>query len=315
MGKHERGEIKKAEKIIVKILNGGNITSVDRANLWFDHAAKIAEIIKQNYPNMMSAVHLGDTYENAGDIFIKTRSGKTVVIEVKMSETKTGVGTKANIGQDSLTNFGLFIGNVISWSQFRDSKKHTSWVRRYLNTFKDYPSNFKKIKTVQKLIETQARYLRDNGNEVILAKIQDRDRDEKIKYLKYLKRQKQNSENIKKFYILLMLGIHKEENILDLIQHSDLISELENLIVYYSNYNEGSVVVTVEDVGSRITDLVKNAVFGIEFPSKNTHCLVIREKQNNRTEKLLQIAFHWKNVAQGIQTPCLNIFDLHNKPV
>ncbi|MFA7654350.1 MAG: hypothetical protein WCX97_04965 [Candidatus Magasanikbacteria bacterium] len=313
MGKHERGEIKKAEKIIVKILNEEPVTSVDRENLWFSHVVKIAETLVHNYPNIILATHLGDTYENAGDISLKLDNNKTVVIEVKMSETKTGVGTKANMGQDSLTKFGLFIGNVISWSQFRESKKHTVWVRRYLNIFKNYPSNFKKISTIQKLIETQARYLRDNGNEEILTKIQERDRSEKIKYLKYLKQQKQNCENIKKFYILLMLGIHKEESISDLIKRDNLVSELENLIVYYSNFNAGNVVVTTEDVGGRIVDLVKNSVFEIEFPSRNTHCLVVRRKQSDKIEKLLQIAFHWKNVAQGIQTPCLNIFDLHSK--
>lgn len=311
MGKHERGQIRRAEEIIVKILNGKPINLVDRKNLWFDHAVKIAETLKQDYPSIVLATHLGDIYDNASDISIKMANGTILFIEVKMSETKSGVGTKANMGQDSLTNFGLFIGDVISWSQFRDSKKHTLWVKKYLDIFKNYPSNFKEIGSINKLIEVRARYLRDNSGKEILAMIQRRDRREKIEYLKYLKQQKQDHENIKKFYILLMLGVHKEENILKLIKRSNLISELENLIVYYSNSNQGDIVITKEDVGGRIINLVKNSIFILCFPSKNTYCVIIRKKSDNTTEKLLQIVFHWKNISQGIKTPCLNIFDIH----
>jgi len=49
--------------------------------------------------------------------------------------------------------------------------------------------------------------------------------------------------------------------------------------------------------------------FKIIFPDNKTHCKIVGIGGNS-VEPLLQIVFHWKNIAQGIKTPCLNIFDL-----
>jgi len=49
--------------------------------------------------------------------------------------------------------------------------------------------------------------------------------------------------------------------------------------------------------------------FKIIFPKGLTHCKIIGIK-GEVSRPLLQIVFHWKNIAQGIKTPCLNIFDL-----
>lgn len=312
MGKHERDLIKEAELIIVKILNGQSIIDSDRKNPWFDHAIKIASHIKSDYYNIEKAIHLGDTYENAGDILLKIIDGHDIIVEVKMSESKSGLGTKANLGQNSLTELGLFNSGVTSWSHFRDSLGHTKWVNKYLDLYKNYPDNIYQIKNINGAIEGKARYLRDNKILEILFKISDRDRKEKIKYLQYLSVNQQNEENIKKFYILLMLGIHKGSIISELMSHNDLISELENLIVYYSNVRDSNITVTKEDVGVRVRSLVTHSIFKIIFPKNVTHCLIVRKKKDGKIEKLLAIAFHWKNVSQGIQTPCLNIFDQHN---
>jgi len=45
---------------------------------------------------------LGSRYDNTGDILIIS-NGERIFIEIKMSDTKTGMGTKANISQDALT--------------------------------------------------------------------------------------------------------------------------------------------------------------------------------------------------------------------
>lgn len=313
MGKHERDLIKKAEKIIVKILNRKPVVLTDKQNPWFKHAAEIAKQIKNDYSNFISASHLGNRYDNAGDILLKMPNSGSIFIEVKMSESKTGVGTKANIGQDSLTEYGLFTGDVMSWSEFRDAHHHTAWVKRYLNLFNNYPKDIKRIKNDIQSIEAKARYLRDNNIEEILLKIRNRDRIEKIKYLKYLKRQRQNNENIKKFYILIMLGIHEGKIISDLIKRDNLLSELENLIIYYSNIRGEEVVITKENVGGRISELIRGSTFKIIFPSGVTNCKIVKINKDKKIEELLQIVFHWKNISQGIKTPCLNIFDSTEK--
>ena len=138
MGKHERELIEEAEKIIVKVLNSRKINSNDRKNRWFYHVSAIAEKIKKDFPNLKKARHLGNRYNNTGDILVFS-GGKSFFIEIKMSDTKAGVGTKANISQDALTENYLFSDNIKSWSEFRKDKKHEKWVDDYLNSFLKYP--------------------------------------------------------------------------------------------------------------------------------------------------------------------------------
>ena len=144
MGKHERQLIEEAEKIIVKILNSQKLTASDKKNHWFKHAFSITKRIKKDFPNISSVRHLGNRYDNTGDILIASRKNK-YFIETKMSDTRLGVGTKANIGQDALTENHLFIGKVKSWSDFRKEKNHDKWVDSYLDEFSRYPQKILKI--------------------------------------------------------------------------------------------------------------------------------------------------------------------------
>lgn len=70
MGKHERQQIEEAEKIIVKLLNSQKINDFDRKNRWFNHASAITEKIKKDFPNFEKARHLGNRYDNTGDILV-----------------------------------------------------------------------------------------------------------------------------------------------------------------------------------------------------------------------------------------------------
>jgi len=46
------------------------------------------------------------------------------------------------------------------------------------------------------------------------------------------------------------------------------------------------------------------------FPQGETNVVVeFKDPDTGDWEKLLRIVLHWKNVFQGIATPCLNIFD------
>jgi len=316
MGKHEHDIIEEAEKIIVKILNGHKITPKDKNNPWYCHALSIAMQISADYPNFKSAKHLGNRYDNTGDILLKLPSDE-LYLEIKMSDTKSGIGTKANISQDALTENKLFIGDVISWSSFRKAKNHELWVSKYLNLFNKYPKKIINISNGKAQIEEKARYLRDRKIKIknILKKISEEDRKEKLEYLNYLCQQKQNSEMIKRFYILLMLGIHKKEFIADLINKEGFFDEVKNLLIYYGNRSKGDIMVRKEDVGENIGKFLKSSsVFKIVFPVSVTHCKIIKINQDKKKEELLQVVFHWKNIAQGIKTPCLNIFDLNSKP-
>ena len=314
MGKHERQSIEEAEKTIVKILNSQNLNDFDRKNHWFSHASSIAERIKKDFINITSARHLGNRYDNTGDILIISKKNK-FFIETKMSDTKSGIGTKANISQDALTEYHLFMGKVKSWSRFRQEKNHDKWVNDFLNQFTNYPQNILKItdSTLQK--EEKARYLRKLANKNkkardVLNNIHGKDKKEKIKYLVYLNNKRQQKKMVKRFFILIILGIHRKEELENLIKKDNFFQEIQNLFVYYGNASKGRIISRREDVGERIKKILeKYSDFKIIFPKGLTHCKIIGIK-GEVSRPLLQIVFHWKNIAQGIKTPCLNIFDL-----
>ncbi|MBI5401691.1 hypothetical protein HZB05_02590 [Candidatus Wolfebacteria bacterium] len=316
MGKHERQLIEAAEKIIVKILNSQKLDDFDKKNQWFNHAIAIAEKIKKDFGKITFVQHLGNRYDNIGDIMIVS-AGKKFFIEAKMSDTKSGIGTKANISQDALTENFLFDGSVKSWSEFRKEKNHEKRVMTYLNNFKKYPKKILNIKNIQKQKEEKARYLRDlkkrnTKARKILANIHKLDKEEKLGYLTYLSEQKQREEMIKRFFILITLGIHKKELIREIIKQNEIFKEIKNLYVYYSNISKNKINVRKEDGVERLKRLLKKlSNFNIVFPSGATHCKIVGIK-NKKQYPLLQIVFHWKNIAQGIKTPCLNIFDLTN---
>jgi len=195
MGKYERRSIGEAEKIIVKIINSHELNYNDKKNHWFNHAFFIAQRIKKDFKNIDSAQHLGNRYDNTGDILIVLRKDK-YFLEVKMSDTKLGTGTKANISQNALTENHLFAGQIKSWSQFRQEKNHDKWVNDYLDRFTKYPNKISKITNLILRKEEKARYLRRlkakrNKKAVsILTNIREKDKREKIEYLTYLSRKK-----------------------------------------------------------------------------------------------------------------------------
>lgn len=315
MGKHERKLIEDAEKMLVSLLNKEKIDEEDmKGNPWFEHALALLDKIRADYPNLISAEHIGNRYDNIGDILIKLPD-KEVFLEIKMSETKTGKGTEANISQDALTENRLFEDNPVSWSVYRRAKNHDQWVNRLLNRYKEYPLLIRRITNRVELKDEKARYLRSilKKNKLaasIMNEIHDRDRNEKINYLKYLSRRRQNNEMIKRFFILIKMGVHRDGKLRALIGKDNFMNEIKNIYVYYANLGSGGVIITKEDVGQNIIKIIKNLVnFKIIFSEKETHCKIVGLIENKKTP-LLQVVYHWKNIAQGIQTPCLNIFDL-----
>lgn len=233
-----------------------------------------------------------------------------------MSDTKTGTGTKANISQNSLTKNHLFTGRIESWSQFRQRKKFDKWVNQSLNMFSRYPQRILTISSSTTQKEKKARHLRrlkTRGYRVaknILDSIARKDREYKIEYLDYLSGCRQDEEKVKRFLILIIAGIHTEEALSNLINNNNLFLEIKNLFIYYANCYKGNIIIRREKTEDKIKKILeKYSSFKIIFPKKLTHCKIVGIK-NGTSKPLLQIVFLWKNIAQGIKTPCLNIFDL-----
>ena len=303
--------------IVVRLLKNEKLLKGDLKNHWFRHACGIATQIKRDFSNITSAKHLGNDYTSIGDVaFIS--NGREINIEVKMSDTKSGWGTKANIGQDALTDNKLFGEGVDSWSEYRTKKRHDLWIMKYLDEFKKYPAKILGIGNLQKNKEMKARYLRmmkrrDKVAARILGDIQKQDRAEKEEYLLYLSKQKQVPENIRRFLSLIVLGIHKKEEMTALIESDKFIDKAQKLILYYGNLSGGRIIVSRQDVGSALKKILSGfKYFEINFSSDITHCKLVGVNSEGNKMPLLQIVLHWKNIAQGIKTPCLNIFDLYS---
>ena len=256
---------------------------------------------------------MGNRYDNAGDIKIISR-GKEFFAEIKMSDTKLGKGTKANISQNALTENYLFRGNPKSWSDFRKDKKHQNWVISLLNQFVEYPNKILSIKNSTQQIEEKARYLRKLKKRNSLARnilnnIKERDKAEKIEYLNYLERQKQDEEMIQKFYVLIMLGVHDMDVLKTLIKDDQTFHNVENLTVYYSNVLNKEISTKKENIGANLNKILgRFNRLKIVFIKDSTSCKIIGIGKDS-VKPLLRISLHWKNIAQGIKTPCLNIFE------
>jgi hypothetical protein len=139
----------------------------------------------------------------------------------------------------------------------------------------------------------------------------EKDREEKIRYIEYLSTRKQNPENIKRFVFLILAGAHSHKAFKSMSRLSleQIVNALKDNFynVYY--INKKTLKVTSEDLTKKLTQLREKELH--IFFRKNETNVIIGFQESGREEPIpiLRIVFHWKNIFQGIKTPCLNIFD------
>jgi hypothetical protein len=329
MGKFERGEAEKLERDVVNLLNNATIGAPHRCS------QRVAERIRGDF-NVRRAEFIGRSYDEPGNIKLLLADGRIAYVELKLVES--GKGTRANLGQDALTKFRLFRGDgVLSWSMFRKKTGFDNAVLEKLRSYNYYDrTRLLKYKGDEK--ERRARYLRDllrpkPGEAVekavmraltspdpkikeaarIVGEILELARLDKLKYLEHLKSLEQDPEAIRKFSILILLGVHKEDVMERAYNYFDhfIRSLLKGNFVYRTYYvRKRDCEVCVEDLTSLIDKLLKIKDFRITFPENETNCIIeFLDPDSGEWRKLLRVVFHWKNVFQGIATPCLNIFD------
>ena len=328
LGKHERQEIEDAEKIVVDLLNKKIISAKQKKNKWIKHSLETEKAIIRDFGDIKQAEHIGNTY-GAGEIGdIKILTDDWIYIELKMSESKKGKGTLANISQNALTVSNLFRKeDIMSWSEFRDHFNFPKRVLDLLNEYKEYPSNlgsgsinnqikkkgaFLKKKFIEKtgnknIANVVCKYINTPSiSQVasIICTIIKLARQDKIDYLNYLKDIEQDPEHIKKFIIAMYIGYHTREQLNHILnlKYNDIFKILNTYYVYYTNERRGKILVSKDDLGKEIQEIIKSDV-KIAFADDQTNCII----QSN-DKKILRVVYHWKNKFQGIQTPCLNIF-------
>ncbi len=143
----------------------------------------------------------------------------------------------------------------------------------------------------------------------IVKNIIEKDRTEKIKYINYLETLDQNYENVKKFLFLILAGAHTYESLkaqwsVDLAQ---IIETLGHKYFVYYVY-KGTMRTEVEDYSEKLRNLLDKETY-ISFKENQTNVLLSFKNDKRNEIPILRIVFHWKNKFQGIETPCLNIFD------
>lgn len=79
----------------------------------------------------------------------------------------------------------------------------------------------------------------------------------------------------------------------------------------YANLKDDKVVVSREKNINE--DILKNSVnlkfdFPEKFADKVYAYVVVYDKKKRKSRKLLSLIYHWKNIFQGIKTPCINVF-------
>jgi hypothetical protein len=328
MGKHEREVVYEAERILNDMLNGIEPSAQQKRHPLFSCVQRLKEAITADFPNIERSCHVGNIYGTSlGNIELHLADGREVFLELKF--LTGGVGTRANIGQDSLTQFWLLEDDEIcSWSQFREKEHHEKWVKEALAEFDEYPRDCEGI------VE-RASYLKDivghDGGSVenaadqvlanpsspkkkvkaakIIKNIVGKDRAEKLRYIQYLRTLRQNAENIKKFLFLVLSGAHTHKALKGLwsLSLEDILGKLRQGYRVYYVY-KGSLTVTKEDLTSKLADLMDKSLF-IAIKEDQTNVLVSFRDKDGTEQPVLRIVFHWKNVFQGIKTPCLNVFD------
>lgn len=246
--------------------------------------------------------YTGSEYLKIGDLRLSGNiRGKRVV---RVYELKFGKDTLANIGENSLTDVGGlgFFKDVLSWKDYRSRYGFDSKVKRELlrinknvlemnnSQVANFVRRVKKEIGVEKNCEIKIDQILNNSSNFpvqivlkaeVLKNIIQAANQNKEKYIKYL-RSKSRFIDIKKlrqFYYQLSLGVTPNKE------------DLEEYEYYYLTPDGVKHV-------SKIKRLKLKVLFGKQ------HILI------HGPEFDLKIVFHWKNVMQGIQTPCLNIFKI-----
>lgn len=310
MGKEERRTVELMEKEVARFLNDERyISTLDPYIV--RRVRGLASYIREQY-EFASAQHIGNVYGTSiGDIRLAGRT--TYHLELKF--VKSGTGTRANISQNALTHNRLFEeSSVLSWQKFRCIKDHNSWVFDLLSQYAHFPFDPSTLKPTQRSISKMGRIVRDRVSvDTDARRVRDaivrKDKEEKLEYLGYLSTLKQNRDNILKFALLILMGRHtvhamRPFEYLDLAQTvARLPDNYQVIYVYkkakdeYRRENLHTLLRNIHLFEARLAFRRGQTNVAIEF-SRDGECLVV-----------LRFSLHWKNVFQGIETPCLNVFD------
>lgn len=202
---------------------------------------------------------------------VSEKSGET--FEIKASSSKNySFNTLANIGQNSLTDYGIF--ETVSWRDFRRV-------------------NFDKKK--EEAVKGLSMAYIKNNEPKLKSYIEGLALADKLDYIDKLSKAEYSKDNLKVFLLNCLLGTCKKKSYKKDITIEDL--ETSNFVLV--NSNKEKKILNKREVFESIDF---DNLF-LTFNKDNTHIKVC-----DKNMEILRISFHWKNKFQGGETPCLNVF-------
>ena len=329
MGKHERGWVEATEKLTAQLANGAEPDPDLEEQGRPDLAAALAERIAADFPGRTAVRHAGNSYDSLGDLVVEV-DGEETFLEAKFVASG---GTRANLGQDTLTQFGLF-EDATAWSEFREEIGFPEDREALLRQFDGYPDDVRDW-SYKSAVYDRAKHLRNvvdvsrgqntgsRADEVladpdatetqreaarIINEILELDREEKLAYFDHLRAAEQNPRNVETFAHLIVCGYHTADA---LREHFDEdLDEIKRLLAAdaYRLYevNRNSATVTDENPAELLAGFEWEDT-RVEVPEDGTSVSVVTGPPGNR-RRVLNIAYNWKNKFQGIQTPSMNVF-------
>ena len=329
MGKHERGWVEATEKLTAQLANGAEPDADLEAQGRPDLAEALAERIEADFPGLDTVRHAGNSYDSLGDLIVEAADGETF-LEAKFVASG---GTRANLGQDTLTQFELF-EDATAWSDFREEIGFPEDREALLRQFDGYPDDVRDW-SYKSAVYDRAKHLKNvldvsrgqntgsRADEVladpdatetereaarIVNAILDLDREEKLAYFDHLREAEQNPRNVETFAHLIVCGYHTadalEEHFDDDLDEIKRLLETDSYRLYEVNKNSGAV--TVENPSELLAGFEWEDT-RVEIPEDGTSVSVVTGPPENR-RRVLNIAYNWKNKFQGIQTPSMNVF-------
>ncbi|ELZ49731.1 hypothetical protein C465_07258 [Halorubrum distributum JCM 9100] len=330
MGKHERAWVEATERLTAQLANDaepdGDLEAEGRPDL----AEALADRIRADFPDRTAVRHAGNSYDSLGDLIVESDGGSETFLEAKFVASG---GTRANLGQDTLTQFELF-EDATAWSDFREEIGFPEDREALLQEFDDYPDDVRDW-SYKSAVYDRAKHLKNvldvsrgqntgsRADEVladpdatetereaarIVNAILELDREEKLAYFDHLREAEQNPRNVETFAHLIVCGYHTADA---LREHFDTdLDEIKRLLendsyrLYEVDKNSGTV--SVENPSELLAGF-EWADTRVEIPEDGTSVSVVTGPPGNR-RRVLNIAYNWKNKFQGIQTPSMNVF-------
>jgi len=296
MGKSERPISDEFEICLTAKLNNEQFITenVDR-----NHIDLTANFISNHYKNILNATWTGYQFNNIGDIAISKTDNTTHYIEVKY--VKGGRGTSANISQDGLTGYNIF--KAMPWSLFREKQN------QYENTIKII-NNYEQVEFNS--YDEFVCYCRNKREDLnfgpILKSIKKYANEEKKNYKQYLQNSEINYSELKLFIKNLFYRRNSEKTYI-----YDFNKFEKNFDVFYINRNTGEVILENNQKDFDFIDDENSEAF-VSFVPKTAYIIIgLLNKITQTKRNFYKICFNWKNVGQGIASPCLHVFDCRNK--